>query len=179
MSNQPWLVAVEDDPKGRGRNPHCSSATTPARPRTGATIGPAQHAQLECGRHRGGVLGGQRHRTVAAGRRQTRYTTSVGTADDKTTPALSSALPTLTSNTPQQVELPSNRDVLGCRGGSAVVTTLANGHIVRSVTYTDYVNVDGMILNGTESTDQSAAQNTIHYIADITVTGTHTGSPDR
>jgi hypothetical protein len=33
-----------------------------------------------------------------------------------------------------------------------------------------------MILNGTESTDQSAAQNTIHYVADITVSGTHTGS---
>jgi hypothetical protein len=33
-----------------------------------------------------------------------------------------------------------------------------------------------MILNGTETTDQSAAQNTIHYQAAITVTGTHTGS---
>ena len=33
-----------------------------------------------------------------------------------------------------------------------------------------------MILNGTESTDQSAAQNTIHYVANITVTGTHSGS---
>ena len=33
-----------------------------------------------------------------------------------------------------------------------------------------------MILNGTETTDQSGAQNTIQYQAAITVTGTHTGS---
>ena len=107
-----------------------------------------------------------------------KYTTSVGEAIDQTTPDLSSSLPTLASNIPQQVELLPTGTYSGAGGGSAVVTqtTLANGHIVRSVTYTDYVNVDGMILNGTESTDQSAAQNTIHYIADITVTGTHTGS---
>jgi hypothetical protein len=30
-------------------------------------------------------------------------------------------------------------------------------HTVRTVTYTNYVNEDGMILNGTETTDQSPA----------------------
>jgi hypothetical protein len=54
-------------------------------------------------------------------------------------------------------------------------TTSASGHIVRTVTYTNFVNEDGMILNGTETTDETVAQNTIHYTADIAVTGTHTG----
>jgi len=49
------------------------------------------------------------------------------------------------------------------------------GHTIRTVTYTDYVNEDGMILNGTESTDTTASQASIRYVADITVTGTHTG----
>jgi hypothetical protein len=103
------------------------------------------------------------------------------------TPTLSSAFPTLTSNTPQQVALPDAGTVAapkiyngsGTDGGTAAVaqtTDPATGHIIRTVVYTNYVNDEGMILNGTESTDQSAAQNTIHYVADIAVTGTHTGS---
>ena len=56
------------------------------------------------------------------------------------------------------------------------MTDATTGHIIRTVQYTNYVNDEGMILNGTESTDQSAAQNTIHYVANITVTGTHSGS---
>ncbi len=47
---------------------------------------------------------------------------------------------------------------------------------IRTVTYTDYVNEDGMILNGTESTDTTASQASVRYVADVTVTGTHTGS---
>lgn len=33
-----------------------------------------------------------------------------------------------------------------------------------------------MILNGYESADYAASQNEVHYLADVTVTGTHTGS---
>jgi hypothetical protein len=46
---------------------------------------------------------------------------------------------------------------------------------VRTVTYTDYVNELGEVLNGTESTDTTATQSSVHYLADISVTGTHTG----
>ena len=46
---------------------------------------------------------------------------------------------------------------------------------IRTVTYTNYVNEDGMILNGTESADYNAGQSAVHYLADITVTGAHTG----
>jgi hypothetical protein len=46
---------------------------------------------------------------------------------------------------------------------------------IRTVTYTNYVNEDGMILNGTESADYNGSQTTVHYLADVTVTGTHTG----
>jgi len=46
---------------------------------------------------------------------------------------------------------------------------------IRTVTYSDYVNEDGMILNGTESADYNAGQTVVHYLADVTVTGTHTG----
>jgi hypothetical protein len=114
------------------------------------------------------------------------YTTSVApplTLAQKTTPALSSTFPTLATNTPTQVKLPeagtpaAPKIYTSTAGGSAALSeeTLANGHIRRVVTYTNYVNEDGMILNGTEVTDQSVAQNTIHYTADIQVTGTHTG----
>ena len=147
MSNQPWLVAVEDDLKGEDGIPLFVS-DDPARPRDEGDNWTARSMpSWNADGTEVGVLGGQRHRTVAAGRRQGEYTTSVGTADDKTTPALSSALPTLTSNTPQQVE-PFQPGRTGCRGGSAGGHPDHPGqrsHRVRSVTYTDYVNVDGMI----------------------------------
>ena len=67
-------------------------------------------------------------------------------------------------------------DDLNREDGLPLFVDATTGHVIRTVVYTDYVNDEGMILNGTESTDQSAAQNTIHYVADITVSGTHTGS---
>jgi hypothetical protein len=115
-----------------------------------------------------------------------KYTTSAGTPADKTTPTLAdtTVFPLLTANTPQQVKLPEAGTVAapkiytGAGGGTAAVSEeiiAATGHIKRVVTYTNYVNEDGMILNGTETTDQSVAQNTVHYTADVQVTGTHTG----
>ena len=47
---------------------------------------------------------------------------------------------------------------------------------LRTVVYNNYVNVDGLILNGSESTSATASQNSIRYQADITVTGTQTGT---
>src|SRR5262245_44982184 len=66
------------------------------------------------------------------------------------------------SNTPQQVKLIAPGTYNGAGGGTAVVTESTNattGHIIRTVQYTNYVNDEGMILNGFETTDQSAAQN--------------------
>ena len=64
-------------------------------------------------------------------------------------------------------------------GGTAVVSEAPDPadatRTIRTVKYTNYVNEDGMILNGTESTDTTASQASIRYVADITVTGTHTG----
>jgi hypothetical protein len=64
-------------------------------------------------------------------------------------------------------------------GGTAVVSEAPDptnaAKTVRTATYTNYVNEDGMILNGTESADYAASQTVVHYLADITVSGAHTG----
>ncbi|WP_273733928.1 Ig-like domain-containing protein [Mycolicibacterium septicum] len=109
-----------------------------------------------------------------------KYTTSVGPLEgDNSTPEMSSTLPKLSTYVPSAPELPPTGTYAGAGGGTAVVSEAADqtnpGHTVRTVTYTDYVNEDGMILNGTESTDSTANQLYIHYTADITVTGAHTG----
>jgi hypothetical protein len=183
VSNQPWLIAVEDDLKRETGIPLFVSDD----PNTPVDEGDNWTARSMPSWNADGTQvafweadatdpTGERSRLVVT---NLKYTTSVGTPADKSTPALSSTLPTLASNTPQQVALPPTGTYAGAGGGSARVTESTNattGHITRTVTYTNYVNDQGMILNGTESTDQSAAQNTIHYQAAVTVTGTHTGS---
>ncbi len=107
-----------------------------------------------------------------------KYTTSVGpVAADRSTPDPDWA-PELGSYVANTTPLPAAGTYSGAKGGTAVVTetTDATGHTTRKVVYTDYVNEDGMILNGYESADYAASQNEVHYLADVTVTGTHTGS---
>jgi Tol biopolymer transport system component len=183
ISNQPWLVAVEDDLKGENGIPLFVSDD----PNTPADEGDSYTARSMPSWNADGTAvafweadttdpTGRTSRLVVA---NLKYTTSVGTAADKSTPAMSSTFPTLSTNTPKQVQLPATGTYTGAGGGTALVaetTDATTGHIIRTVQYTNYVNGEGMILNGTESTDQSAAQNTIHYIANITVTGTHAGS---
>ena len=182
VTNQPWLVAVADDLNRENGIPLFVSDD----PTTPADEGDNWTARSMPSWNSDGTAvafweadstdpTGQTSRLVVA---NLKYTTSVGAAADKSTPDLSSTFPTLSTNTPKQVQLPPTGTYTGAGGGTALVTetTNATGHIVRTVTYTDYVNDEGMILNGTESTNQSAAQNTIHYIANITVTGSHTGS---
>ncbi|HEY7053671.1 MAG TPA: hypothetical protein VH496_16280 [Mycobacterium sp.] len=189
ISNQPWLVAVEDDLNRENGIPLFVSDD----PTTPVDEGDNWVARSMPSWNADGTAvafweadtsdpTGKTSRLVVA---NVKYTTSVGTAADKTTPTVSSSLPTLTSNTPTQVTLPpagtvAEPKIYNGSGGSGTAavseqTDAATGHIVRTVTYTNYVNDEGMILNGTEWTDQSAAQNTIHYVADIQVTGTHTG----
>jgi len=108
-----------------------------------------------------------------------KYTTSVGpVAADTSTPNPTWA-PQLSTYVPATTPLPAVGTYTGVGGGTAVVSEAPDpadaARTIRTVTYTDYVNEDGMILNGTESADYNAGQTVVHYLADVTVTGTHTG----
>ncbi|BBZ31281.1 hypothetical protein MMAD_55760 (plasmid) [Mycolicibacterium madagascariense] len=185
VTNQPWLVAVQDDLKGENGIPLFVSddPSTPEDEGDGWTARsmPSWNADGTQVAFWEANASGQSRLVVT----NLKYTTSVGTVTDDTTPAVSTTLPTLASNTPQHVTLPDAGTVAapkvyeGPGGGTAEVSETVDattGHVVRTAKYIDYVNGQGMILNGTETTNQSAAENTIHYVAAITVTGTHTGS---
>jgi hypothetical protein len=108
-----------------------------------------------------------------------KYTTSVGPVEgDLVTPHPTWA-PKLSESVPTTVALPPVGTYAGAGGGTATITEVADptnpAATLRTVTYNNYVNVDGMILNGSEATSATASQNTIRYRADITVTGTGTG----
>lgn len=106
-----------------------------------------------------------------------KYTTSVGpVAADRSTPSSDSWAPALSSYVAATTPLPATGTYAGVGGGTAVVTEAPDANdATRTVTYTNYVNELGEILNGTESADYNASQTTVHYLADITVTGAHTG----
>ncbi len=109
-----------------------------------------------------------------------KYTTSVGQrAADVTSPDSSSWAPALGTYHPSTTPLDPVGTYAGKNGGTAVVTEAPDPNnaakTIRTVTYTNYVNEDGMILNGTESADYLPNQSSVHYLADITVTGAHTG----
>ncbi|BBZ54849.1 Ig-like domain-containing protein [Mycolicibacterium phocaicum] len=109
-----------------------------------------------------------------------KYTTSVGpVAADRSTPSSDSWAPALGSYVAATTPLPATGTYSGVGGGTAVVTEAPDSNdptrTIRTVTYTNYVNELGEILNGTESADYNASQTTVHYLADITVTGAHTG----
>ncbi|WP_231748653.1 Ig-like domain-containing protein [Mycobacterium sp. M26] len=120
-----------------------------------------------------------------------KYTTSVGgVVGDNLTPDQAnwnwsespwspSGAPLLSSYVPSAPPLPATGTYTSTAGGTAVVTedsTTTPGHTVRTVVYTDYVNEDGMVINGTESTDTYSKGNLINYNVNLTVTGSHTGS---
>jgi hypothetical protein len=109
-----------------------------------------------------------------------KYTTSVGpVAADRSTPSSDSWAPAVGSYVAATTPLPATGTYSGVGGGTAVVTEAPDAidatRTVRTVTYTNYVNELGEILNGTESADYNASQTTVHYLADITVTGAHAG----
>ncbi|MGX9671542.1 Ig-like domain-containing protein [Mycobacterium sp. HM-7] len=109
-----------------------------------------------------------------------KYTTSVGpVAADRSTPSSDSWAPALGTYVAATTPLPATGTYSGKGGGTAVVTEAPDPNdatrTVRTVTYSNYVNELGEILNGTESADYNASQTTVHYLADITVTGAHTG----
>ena len=108
-----------------------------------------------------------------------KYTTSTGlVAPDESTPNPTWA-PKLNTYVPTTTPLPATGTYNGAGGGTAVVSEAPDPadatRTIRTVTYTNYVNKDGMILNGTESADYNASQVAVHYLADVTVTGTPHG----
>jgi hypothetical protein len=186
VSNQEWLVAIEDELKGENGIPLFvdDDPNTPENEgddynarsmaswnATGDAVAfwEAQAAPL-------GAPNPHVSRLVIA---NLKYTTSVGPVEgDLATPHPTWA-PKLSESVPTTVALPPVGTHPGAGGGTATITEVADptnsGATLRTVTYVDYVNVDGLVLNGSESTSATASQNTIRYTADITVTGAHTG----
>ncbi len=174
ITNQEWVIAIEDDLKGENGIPvfvdgdGYTARSMASWNNTGDAVAFWEASGADA----------TDTRLVIA---KLNYTTSVGPVEgDRTTPDPTWA-PELKTYVPSTAPLPPTGTYAGAGGGTAVVTETtdsATGHIVRTVTYTDYVNEEGMILNGTESTDTTASQSSIHYVADITVTGTHTGYLD-
>ena len=67
---------------------------------------------------------------------------------------------------------PTEASRAGRVGGSAVVTTSKAGNLTTTtVTYTDFEDEQGLILNGTETTVTNATLTNITYSSDISVTG--------
>ncbi len=183
VTNQEWLIAVEDDLARENGTPLFVSDD----PSTPQDEGDGYTARSMPSWNQDGtaVTFYERLATADPTLPQTRivvaklnYTTSVGTAQgDQVTPDPTWA-PKLSEYVPGPAVLPSTGTYPGTGGGTALITedtTTTPGHTIRTVTYTDYVNEDGLILNGTEWTDATASQNSIRYVADIAVTGAHTG----
>ncbi|WKG03686.1 hypothetical protein [Mycolicibacterium sp. HK-90] len=171
ITNQEWIVAIEDDLKGEDGIPVFvdGDGYTARSMASWNDTGDAVAFWEASGADETDT------RLVIA---NLNYTTSVGPVEgDLRTPDPTWA-PELKTYVPSTAPLPPTGTYAGAGGGTAVVTESTDpttGHIVRTVTYTDYVNAEGMILNGTESTDTTASQSSIRYVADIAVTGEHTG----
>ncbi len=186
VSNQEWLVAIEDELKGENGIPlfvdddpstpedegddyNARSMASWNADGTAVAFWEAQAAPL--GSPDPGVS-----RLVVA---NLQYTTSVGTVQgDLVTPDPTWA-PKLSESVPTTLALPPVGTHAGAGGGTATITEVPDptnaAATLRTVTYNNYVNVDGLILNGSESTSTTASQNTIRYHADITVSGAQTG----
>ncbi|QEN12327.1 Ig-like domain-containing protein [Mycolicibacterium sp. ELW1] len=88
---------------------------------------------------------------------------------DTSTPDLSSWAAPLSSYVPKLPPLEPGR--AGVVGGDAQVSTVKSGKLTTTtVTYTNFEDSSGYILNGTESTVANATLTSITYNADITVT---------
>ncbi|WP_231514701.1 hypothetical protein [Mycobacterium sp. URHB0044] len=113
-----------------------------------------------------------------------KYTTSVGTVGDKTTDFNASAFPDLTTYVAKTTPLPPTGTYNGVGGGTALVSEVIDPtthQTTRTVQYSNYVNEDGLILNGTESAKYGPSQLSVTYLADVDVTdatGANRGSLD-
>ncbi len=102
-----------------------------------------------------------------------KYTTSVGPVGDTTTVFNPSAFPALSTYVAKTTPLPPTGTYNGVGGGTAVVSDVVDPmtfQTTRTVRYKNYVNEDGLILNGTESAEYGPSQTSVTYLADIDVT---------
>ncbi|WP_431237421.1 Ig-like domain-containing protein [Mycolicibacterium aichiense] len=173
VSNQEWLVAVEDDLKGENGIPlfvtgdGYTARSMPSWNADGTSVAFWERS----------ITDPSDTRLVIT---NLKYTTSVGAVQgDLATPNPDWA-PGLSTYKAGPAPLPPVGAYTSQYGGTAYVSEAPDpttaGNTVRTVTYTNYVNKEGMILNGTESTSAGASQSSIVYKANITVTGEHTGS---
>ncbi|RDH79826.1 hypothetical protein DVS77_05865 [Mycolicibacterium moriokaense] len=113
-----------------------------------------------------------------------KYTTSVGPVGDTTTTVDTSAFPALATYVAKPTPLPPTGTYNGVGGGTAVVTESIDAvthQTTRTVEYTNYVNEDGLILNGKEWATYGPSQSSVTYNAHIVVTdasGANRGSLD-
>ena len=172
VSNQEWLIAVADDLNRENGIPlfvggdGYTARSMPSWNETGDAVTFWERS----------ITDPTQTRLVIA---NLKYTTSVGTVEgDQSTPHPMWA-PQLGTYVPSAPPLPPTGTYAGVGGGTAVVSEAADptnpAATIRTVTYTNYVNDQGMILNGTESTSTTASQNSVRYLADINVSGAHTG----
>ncbi|ORB55103.1 hypothetical protein BST42_09515 [Mycolicibacterium rhodesiae] len=173
VSNQEWLVAVEDDLKGENGIPlfvngdGYTARSMPSWNADGTSVAFWERS----------ITDPSDTRLVIT---NLKYTTSVGAVQgDLATPNPDWA-PTLSTYKAGPAPLPPVGAYTSQYGGTAYVSEAPDsttaGNTIRTVTYTNYVNSEGMILNGTESTSAGASQSSIVYKANIVVTGEHTGS---
>ncbi|WP_431235156.1 Ig-like domain-containing protein [Mycolicibacterium psychrotolerans] len=173
VSNQEWLVAIGDDLKGENGIPlfvtgdGYTARSMPSWNADGTSVAFWERS----------ITDPSDTRLVLT---NLQYTTSVGTVQgDLTTPNPDWA-PALSTYKAGPAPLPPVGAYASQYGGTAYVTEAPDpataGNTIRTVTYTNYVNKEGMILNGTESTSTGASQASIVYQANIIVSGDHTGS---
>ncbi|MBB3605357.1 Tol biopolymer transport system component [Mycolicibacterium sp. BK556] len=173
VSNQEWLVAIDDDLKGENGIPlfvtgdGYTARSMPSWNADGTSVAFWER----------NISDATDTRLVVT---NLKYTTSVGTVQgDLVTPNADWA-PALATYKAGAAPLPPVGAYTSQYGGTAYVSEAPDpttaGNTIRTVTYTNYVNKEGMILNGTESTSAGASQASIVYKANIIVTGDHTGS---
>jgi len=173
VSNQEWLVAIEDDLKGENGIPLFVTGdgyvarSMPSWNADGTSVAFWERS----------ISDFSDTRLVLT---NLKYTTSVGTVrGDLATPNPDWA-PALSTYKAGPAPLPPVGAYTSSYGGTAYVSEAPDpttaGATIRTVTYTNYVNKEGMVLNGTESTSTTASQASIVYKANIVVTGDHTGS---
>ena len=173
VSNQEWAVAVGDELKRENGIPLFVTGDGYAA-RSMPSWNPAGDAVTFW---ESGVADPTQSRLVIA---NLKYTTSVGpVAAGRSTPSSDSWSPQLGTYVPTTTPLPAVGSYAGVGGGTAVVNEAPDPadatRTIRTVVYTNYVDENGEILNGTESADYNAGQSAVHYLADINVTGVHTG----